>query len=117
LLSDPKTEVAGDPSDRGMGIRIAFLLSFNLLKNQENPIMNKDLFELKWKQIRSQTTAWWSLMSPEDLNKVDKANVKLDKYVTMLQVKYGFTREQAKKEVGKHMAEYDAEQKNNIKPV
>jgi hypothetical protein len=110
-------EVVGGPSDRGMDIRIAFLLSGNLLKNQENPIMNKDLFELKWKQIRSQTTAWWSLMSPDDLNKVDKANVKLDKYITMLQVKYGFTREQAKKEVGQHMAEYDAEQKRHIKPV
>jgi hypothetical protein len=77
--------------------------------------MNKDLFESKWQQIRSQTTAWWSLMSDYDLNKVDKAVVKLDKYVTMLRVKYGYTREQAKKEIGKRVAEYEAEQKSSVK--
>jgi hypothetical protein len=77
--------------------------------------MNKDLFEIKWKQIRSQTQAWWSLMGDNDLIKVDKANVKLDKYVTMLQVKYGYTREQAKKEVIKHLVVYEAGQKGNIK--
>jgi hypothetical protein len=77
--------------------------------------MNKELFESKWKQIRSHSTAWWSLMSDFDLNKVDKAGVKLDKYVTMLSVKYGYTREQAKKEIGQHIREYEAGQKNDVK--
>ena len=76
--------------------------------------MNKDMFESKWKQIRSQTTAWWSLMSDNDLIKVDKAEVKLAKYTTMLRVKYGYTYDQARKEIGKHMAEYEADQKNDI---
>jgi hypothetical protein len=75
--------------------------------------MNRTLFESKWKQIRSQTTAWWSLMVDYDLNKVDKADVKLDKYVTMLRVKYGYTREEAKKEIDKHVAKYEAEQKSS----
>ena len=75
--------------------------------------MNRELFENKWKQIRSQTTAWWSLMGDQDLLKVDKAEVKLDKYVTMLRVKYGYTNEQAKKEILKHVAKYEAEQKNS----
>ena len=70
--------------------------------------MNKDLFEIKWKQIRSQTTGWWSLMVDYDLNKVDKAEVKLDKYVTLLRVKYGYTRERARYEIDKHVAEYEA---------
>jgi hypothetical protein len=73
--------------------------------------MNKELFESKWKQIRSQTTAWWSLMNDQDLVKVDKATVKLDKYLTMLRVKYGYTSEQARKEVYHHLARYEAEQK------
>ena len=73
--------------------------------------MNRDLFENKWTQIRSQTTGWWSLMSDPDLVKVDKADIKLDKYVTMLRVKYGYTREEAKKEIGKRVAKYEAEQK------
>jgi hypothetical protein len=74
--------------------------------------MNRELFENKWKQIRSQTTAWWSLMGDQDLLKVDKAEVKFDKYVTMLRVKYGYTNEQAKKEIIKHVAKYEAEQKS-----
>lgn len=75
--------------------------------------MNKDLFESKWKQIRSQTTAWWSLMSIHDLEKVDKAEVKLDKYTTMLRVKYGYTRDQARKELGKRLTDYETEQKGS----
>ena len=72
--------------------------------------MNKKLFESKWKQIRSQTTAWWSLMSEADLIKVDKAEVKFDKYITMLQVKYGYTRQQAKTDISTRVAEFEAEQ-------
>lgn len=74
--------------------------------------MNRDLFESKWKQIRSQTTAWWSLMGDHELIKVDKAEIKLDKYVTMLRVKYGYTNEQAKKEIAKRVGKYEAEQES-----
>ena len=79
--------------------------------------MNKKLFESKWKQIRSRTTAWWTLMSEYDLKKVDKADVKLDKYVTMLQVKYGYTRQQAKTEVDKRVAEFEAELESSVTPA
>lgn len=79
--------------------------------------MNKDTFESKWQQIRSQTTAWWSLMSSDDLIKVDKAEIKIDKYVTMLRVKYGYTREEAKKEIDQRLAKYESEQKNRLEPA
>ena len=55
----------------------------------------KNKFDEKWKLIRGQSTEWWSLMAETDLKKVDKAEDKLDKFVTILQVKYGFTRQQA----------------------
>jgi hypothetical protein len=48
-------------------------------------------------------------MGEFDLNKVDKADDKLDKYATMLQVKYGYTRKQAKLEIGKRVAELEVE--------
>jgi hypothetical protein len=54
-------------------------------------------------------------MSEYDLNKVDKADVKLDKYVTMLQVKYGYTRQQAKMEIGDRVAGLETEQENSVK--
>ena len=71
-------------------------------------MMNKAIFEDKWKLIRSQSTGWWSLMAEYDLVKVDKAEVKFDKFVTMLQVKYGTTRQKARDEIGKFWAEYEA---------
>ena len=86
-------------------------------KNRENLALNKNLFESKWKRIRSQTTTWWSLMSDVDLVKVDKADNKFGKYVTLLQVKYGFTRDQAKKEVSRRLAAYEAESVSSVAPV
>lgn len=75
-------------------------------------MMNKAIFEEKWDVIRSQSTGWWSLMADFDLIKVDKADVKFDKFVTMLQVKYGYTRQQAREEIGRFWAEYEAKNKN-----
>jgi hypothetical protein len=73
--------------------------------------MNKDLFESKWKQIEARSKEWWDLINDHDLERVAQADIKLNKYVTMLQVKYGFTRDQAKKEIGIRVAGFEAEQK------
>lgn len=70
--------------------------------------INKALFEENWKVIRSQSTARWSLMAEHDLVKVDKADVKFDKFVTMLQVKYGLTRELARDEINRLWSENTA---------
>ena len=70
--------------------------------------INKAIFEENWKVIRSQSTARWSLMAEHDLLKVDKAEVKFDKFVTMLQVKYGYTRQEARDHVNGFWAEYEA---------
>ena len=43
-----------------------------------------------------------------DLNKVDKAEVKFDKFVTMLQVKYGYTRQEARDKIGILWKEYES---------
>jgi hypothetical protein len=74
-------------------------------------MINKALFEEKWKLIRSQSTGWWSLMAEYDLVKVDKAEVKLDKFSTMLQVKYGYTRQEAREEINRVWTEYEANSK------
>ena len=74
-------------------------------------IMTKAIFDDNWKEFRSQATGWWSLMAEYDLNKVDKADVKFDKFVTMLQVKYGYSREKARGEISRHWTEYEAKVK------
>ena len=72
--------------------------------------MNKTIFEGKWKQIRGKSKEWWSLINDLDLSRVDKAAVKLDKYVVLLQVKYGYTKQYAKEEINKHMKEIEAKE-------
>lgn len=64
----------------------------------------KSKFDEKWKIIRGQSLEWFSLMAEQDLKKVDKADDKLDKFVTILQVKYGYTRQQAREEINKRWA-------------
>ena len=80
---------------------------------EDRMIMNKTIFEENWKLFRAQATGWWSLMAEYDLSKVDKADVKFDKFVTMLQVKYGYSREKAREEISRHWGEYEAKAKYN----
>ena len=74
-------------------------------------MINKAQFEEKWNLIRGQATGWWSLIAEFDLVKVDKAEVKFDKFATMLQVKYGYTRQKAREEINRVWAEYEANSK------
>jgi hypothetical protein len=76
------------------------------MKNQ------KSKFDEKWKLIRGESPEWWSLIAEQDLKKVDKAEDKLDKFTTLLQVKYGYTRQQARTEINSRWAFYQA--KNRI---
>ena len=71
-------------------------------------IMTRAIFDENWKAIRAQATGWWSLMAEFDLIKVDKADVKFDKFVTMLQVKYGYSREKAREEISRRWSEHEA---------
>jgi hypothetical protein len=67
--------------------------------------VNKDIFESKWEQIRAQSSVWWGLLTEDDLTKVDKAPIKFDKYILILRVKYGYTREVARVEINKRVTE------------
>lgn len=66
----------------------------------------KSKFDQKWKLIRGHSTEWFSLLAEHDLKKVDKAEDKQDKFVTILQVKYGYTRQQAAEEINKRWAAF-----------
>jgi hypothetical protein len=68
----------------------------------------KSKFDEKWKLIRGESVEWWSLIAEQDLKKVDKADDKLDKFMTILQVKYGYTRQQARAEINSRWAFHKA---------
>ena len=70
--------------------------------------MNKTIFEGKWKQIRGKSKEWWSLINDLDLSRIDKAPEKLERYVVLLQVKYGYTKQFAREEINKRVLEEDA---------
>ena len=76
--------------------------------------MNKTIFEENWKTIRGASNGRWNLMADFDLVKVDKAEDKYDRFVTMLQVKYGLSRQLAREEVQKFWAEYEAKNRKNV---
>lgn len=59
----------------------------------------KSKFDKQWKLIRGQSLDWFSLLAEHDLKKVDKAEDKQVKFVTLLQVKYGYTRQRAQEEI------------------
>jgi len=69
-------------------------------------INHKSKFDQKWKLVRGQSVEWFSLVAEHDLKKVDKAEDKLNKFMTILQVKYGYTRPQAREEINKRWAAF-----------
>jgi len=60
--------------------------------------MNNNVFEGKWKQMRGQAKVWWGKLTDDDLEKVGG---NFDKFIGLLQEKYGYTQQQAKEEYQK----------------
>jgi uncharacterized protein YjbJ (UPF0337 family) len=66
--------------------------------------MNTDIFEGRWKQMRGELRSWWGKLTDDDLENI--AGHK-DKLLGVLQEKYGYTRDEARREVDRHLKEYD----------
>ncbi|MFZ0546184.1 MAG: CsbD family protein [Candidatus Promineifilaceae bacterium] len=62
--------------------------------------MNQDVFEGKWKEMRGQVKTWWGNLTDDDLEQVDG---KADQLIGVLQQKYGYTKEQAEKELNEKL--------------
>lgn len=58
--------------------------------------MNQDIFEGKWKEMKGQVKEWWGKLTDDDLEQVGG---KADQLIGILQQKYGYTKEQAEKEL------------------
>lgn len=64
--------------------------------------MNDDILKDQWKQMRGQIKTWWAVLTDDDL---DKINGRRDRLINKLQEKYGFTKEQAARELDDHLAQ------------
>ena len=64
--------------------------------------MNADIVKEQWPQIRELARMWWSVLSNDDL---DQINGRLDRLIGKLQDKYGFTKDQAARDIEDRLAE------------
>lgn len=58
--------------------------------------MNSDILKGKWKQLRGSAKQAWGKLTDDDLDQIEGNK---DKLIGKLQEKYGYSREQAEKEV------------------
>jgi uncharacterized protein YjbJ (UPF0337 family) len=65
-------------------------------------VMNNDILEGKWKQVRGQAKEWWGKLTDDDL---DRVAGKSEQLIGLLQEKYGYTREHAEAEFDRRLKE------------
>jgi uncharacterized protein YjbJ (UPF0337 family) len=58
-------------------------------------------------QIRGEAKKWWGELTDDEL---DKVSGEYDKFVGLIQEKYGYARDRAEKEVDRRLDEYDRTQ-------
>ena len=63
---------------------------------KEVTTVNEDVFKGKWKQLRGRAKQTWGDLTDDDLAKVDGS---YDRFVGVLQEKYGYTKEEAQRKI------------------
>jgi uncharacterized protein YjbJ (UPF0337 family) len=58
--------------------------------------MNADIFKGKWKQLQGRAKQVWGDLTDDDLAKIDGS---YDRFVGVLQEKYGYTKEEAQQKI------------------
>ena len=66
--------------------------------------MNSDVLQGKWKQIRGKAKEWWGNLTDDDLDVIDGNR---DQLIGKLQERYGYSKDQAVREVNDRMKELD----------
>ncbi|MBC7877947.1 MAG: hypothetical protein H7Y59_12330 [Anaerolineales bacterium] len=68
--------------------------------------MTTNILQDNWTDMREQVSEWWDQLTEDDLDLIDGDQ---DQLLTVLQSRYGHTREAAQAEIERHLAEYDPE--------
>ena len=76
--------------------------------------MTKDTLQNDWKQLRDAIKQRWGALTDKDL---DTVGGKLNQLPGMLQASYGYTREQAEKEIELLLSSMKPEGKNPVEVV
>jgi uncharacterized protein YjbJ (UPF0337 family) len=62
--------------------------------------VNQDIFEGRWKQMRGKAKEWWGQLTDDELDQIEG---KKDQLIGALQIRYGYTKEQAEAEIDRRM--------------
>ena len=76
--------------------------------------MSKEMMQDKLKQLRDAVKQRWGALTDKDLDTIDK---KLDQLPGLLQARYGYTREQAEKEIDLFLSGMKPEGENPVEVV
>ena len=76
--------------------------------------MINDMMQDKLKQLKDAVKQRWGVLTDKDLDTVDE---KLDQLPGLLETKYGYTREQAEKEIELFLSNMKPEGKNPVEVV
>ena len=76
--------------------------------------MSSDMMQDKLKQLRDAAKQRWGVLTDKDLDTVDG---KLDQLPGLLQARYGYTREQAEKEIDLFLSNMKPEGTNPVEVV
>jgi len=70
--------------------------------------MNKDILKGKWLQTKGQIRGWWGKLTDDD---VDQIQGDAEQFIGKLQQRYGYSRDQAEREINEFLAMPDNERK------
>ena len=65
--------------------------------------MNEDIFKGKWKELKGSVKEKWGDLTDDDVTAVEG---KTEKLVGILQVKYGYSKDEAQEEYNKFMDDH-----------
>jgi uncharacterized protein YjbJ (UPF0337 family) len=72
--------------------------------------MNKEILKGKWLHTRGDVRSWWGKMTDDD---VDQIQGDLEKFLGKLHERYGYSREQAEKELNDFLRLPDHERRRS----
>jgi len=68
--------------------------------NPKGGFMNKDILKGKWNQLKSDIRGWWTDLTDDDVQRIQGDT---EKFIRVLQEKYGYGREKAEQELNEFL--------------
>ncbi|HXG16847.1 MAG TPA: CsbD family protein [Calidithermus sp.] len=63
--------------------------------------MNQDIFAGKWKQLKGRAREWWGRLTDDEIDQVEG---NAERLAGLLQERYGYSREEAEREIERRLA-------------